>query len=61
MVGTHKKITMVDPPGGWRYGFPAPLDENITFREQLKKHGYPEKDFELAENYSRYWNDDGPE
>lgn len=46
---------IVDPPGGWKYGFPAPRDETISYREQLRRHRYPEADIELAEKWSRYW------
>lgn len=49
---------MVDPPGGWLYGFPAPRDDSITYRQQLENHGYPEKDIELALKCSRYWTSD---
>lgn len=55
-------ITMVDPPEGWRYGFPKALDETQTFRKFLLNNGYPRDMLELAEKYSRYWyTDDGPE
>lgn len=43
---------IVDPPRGWAYGFPAPLEED--YEEQLRKAGYPEKDIPLAMKYSRY-------
>lgn len=46
-------VTMVDPPSGWRYGFPAPLQED--YEQQLRNAGYPEKDIEFALSYSRYW------
>lgn len=46
-------VTMVDPPSGWKYGFPAPLKED--YKQQLLDAGYPEKDIELALTYSRYW------
>ena len=56
------KQTMIDPPEGWRYGFPKPLhDEFYTLGEDfdlsrwLINEGYPEKDIELALKYSRYW------
>ena len=44
-------ITIVDPPEGWKYGFPAPLEED--YEQQLKDAGYP--DIELAMKWSRYW------
>jgi len=48
--------TIVDPPSGWRYGFPAPLQEDYT--KQLKDAGYPEKDIDMALKHSRYWERD---
>jgi len=53
------KVIMVDPPEGWRYGFPAPRDHSISYEEQLRAHNYPERDIELALKYSRYWESDG--
>ena len=48
-----EKILIVDPPSGWKYGFPAPaLDD---YEQQLRDHGYPEKDIPLALRHSRYW------
>jgi hypothetical protein len=49
-------VTMVDPPEGWRFGFPKELDETTTFRKFLLNNGYPRSMLELAERYSRYWN-----
>lgn len=43
---------LVDPPEGWRYGFPAPLEDDYV--AQLRKAGYPEKDVPLALKHSRY-------
>lgn len=52
------KQIIVDPPEGWKYGFPAPLEED--YEAQLRKSGYPEKDIELALTYSRFWeSEDG--
>lgn len=48
-----KKVTIVDPPSGWRFGFPAPLQAD--YRQQLIDAGYPEKDLDFAIKYSRYW------
>lgn len=56
---TKKKI--IDPPSGWKYGFPKEIPEDIVTPEELKKWlievGYPEKSIELALNYSRYWEE----
>lgn len=43
---------LVDPPTGWAYGFPAPLQDD--YEAQLRKAGYPEKDIPLALKHSRY-------
>lgn len=43
---------LVDPPTGWAYGFPAPLEDD--YESQLRKAGYPEKDIPLALKHSRY-------
>ncbi len=43
---------LVDPPYGYMYGFPAPLEED--YEAQLRKAGYPEKDIPLALKHSRY-------
>jgi hypothetical protein len=58
-VGSKKKI--IDPPSGWKYGFPKEIPENVTtledFKEWFIKNGYPEKDIELALKYSRVWEE----
>lgn len=48
-------VVMIDPPGGWRYGFPAPLQGN--YEKQLRDAGYPEKDIPLALEASWSWID----
>jgi hypothetical protein len=56
------KRLMIDPPEGWRYGFPKPVHEefhtlgsDFDLAGWLVAEGYPEKDVELALKYSRYW------
>lgn len=51
----------IDPPEGWRYGFPKRvpagyLKSETLMRMWLQQEGYPEKDISLALNYSRYWS-----
>lgn len=46
---------IVDPPSGWMYGFPAPLEED--YEQQLRNAGYPEKDIPMALKHSRYLAD----
>lgn len=43
---------IVDPPSGWMYGFPAPLQGD--YAQQLRDAGYPERDIPLALKHSRY-------
>lgn len=43
---------IVDPPSGWMYGFPAPLQDD--YEQQLRNAGYPERDIPLALRHSRY-------
>lgn len=45
-------MIVVDPPSGWRYGFPAPLQED--YKQQLIDVGYPQKDIEFAMAHSWY-------
>lgn len=47
---------IVDPPSGWKYGFPAPVEDD--YEAQLKRHKYPEEDISFALKYSRYWEHD---
>ena len=56
------KQLIIDPPEGWRYGFPKPIHEefhtlgnDFDLARWLISEGYPEKDIELALKYSRYW------
>lgn len=46
-------MTIVDPPSGWRYGFPAPVEDD--YEAQLRRAKYPEEDIPFALKYSRYW------
>lgn len=56
------KVLMIDPPSGWKYGFPKPVHEefhtlggDFDLARWLIDEGYPEKDIELALKYSRYY------
>lgn len=54
------KTLMIDPPSGWRYGFPKPVPQKVLKNEErlviwLIEQGYPEKEIPLAVEYSRYW------
>jgi hypothetical protein len=55
-------MMIIDPPSGWRYGFPKPIDikilqaDNKTLETWLIENGYPEIDAPFAAQHSRYWN-----
>lgn len=55
------KRLIVDPPEGWKYGFPKRMPEDIIgsdrkiFCEWLIAQGYPIDNVELALKHSRYW------
>lgn len=60
--GLFKKIMeatklVVDPPSGWRYGFPMVWDKEKQpeLREFLKEKGYPEDQIDFACQYIRMW------
>jgi hypothetical protein len=55
------KQLMIDPPSGWRYGFPKAIPANMTDHEAwLIENGYPATLIEqLGEHfYCRYWYQD---
>jgi len=51
---------MVDPPSGWKYGFPMPYDEEKDgpLEDFLRSKGYPEKDIDFACSYVRVWEEE---
>ena len=52
-------MTIIDPPGGWKYGFPKPIPEERKKDVQvwLVEQGYPKKEIDsFGEHfYCRYW------
>lgn len=53
------KVLMVDPPSGWKYGFPKPMPKNgITLEEFLKEANYPKDLISLALKNTRYWEEE---
>lgn len=66
-----KKYLWIDPPEGWRYGFPKGLPEGFAgtddeIRKFLFENGYPSGQIELALRRSRMgfeyiYEDDGSE
>jgi len=59
-----KKVTIYDPPSGWKYGFPKKVPKSILegkngeFRQWLLDEGYPEKDIDFALKYGRRWQEE---
>lgn len=51
-IDPTEKYLLVDPPAGWKYGFPAPLEDD--YEQQLINAGYPLKDIGIALENSRY-------
>lgn len=47
---------MIDPPSGWRYGFPReiPEDQISRAREWLVENGYPQGEIDALGTYFRY-------
>lgn len=47
----------VDPPSGWKYGFPRPynFETDGPLKDFLIKNGYPEKDATWASNNARFF------
>jgi hypothetical protein len=55
------KTRMIDPPSGWKYGFPKPIPNDIKdARPWLVENGYPQEEIDnLGEYfYCRYWESD---
>ena len=55
-------VTFIDPPSGWRYGFPKVYPKEAEGRtlEWLVEQGYPQWEIDKMKNhfYCRYW--EGP-
>lgn len=53
-----KRITIYDPPEGWRYGFPRPYKPlpGESQADTLRRDGYPEKLIQQGmDQYCRFW------
>ncbi len=53
-------IMMIDPPSGWKYGFPKEASREVyesekLFIEWLLENGYPNKNIPIALKHSRAW------
>ena len=41
-------VLMIDPPSGWKYGFPKPIPYDVTDTiAWLLENGYPQKEIEI--------------
>jgi hypothetical protein len=54
------KVKVMDPPKGWRYGFPRVMPSEIIgdadkIKQWLLSWKYPESELDIALTYSRYW------
>ena len=53
-----KSVKMIDPPSGWKYGFPKPIPEDV--KDELKwlvENGYPQEEIDSCGKHfwCRYW------
>ena len=51
----NRSRIIVDPPSGWRYGFPCELPEGKDYKELLIEHKYPEGEIDFAMRHTRQW------
>lgn len=50
---------MIDPPSGWKYGFPKELPKGtVNTLAWLVENGYPQKEIDRMGDhfYCRHWN-----
>lgn len=55
------KVKMIDPPEGWKYGFPKPIPDHVSNPKQwLIDNGYPQSIMDgYGENFHcRYWEEE---
>jgi len=45
----------IDPPSGWRYGFPKLWDRKVPVEQWLVYNGYPIEDVDFAVQHIRWW------
>jgi microsomal dipeptidase-like Zn-dependent dipeptidase len=54
-------VKMIDPPSGWRYGFPKALPdpEPVNLTEWLVENGYPQEEIDSLGEYffCRHWEE----
>jgi hypothetical protein len=60
-VEKSNKIKYIDPPSGWKYGFPKQIPDDVTdVKDWLVKNGYPEFEIKALGDYffCRYWDEE---
>jgi len=52
-------MIIVDPPEGWKYGFPKRYDPvpGQSYENWLEQNGYPNHLIYLAVEWSRWWEE----
>jgi len=53
-------VLMIDPPSGWKYGFPKPIPRDVTDTiKWLLENGYPQKEIEIMGKhfFCRCWEE----
>ena len=53
-------VTWIDPPSGWKYGFPKTWDGKSNIMEWLVQNGYPKKEIDSLGNnfFYRAWQEE---
>lgn len=47
-----KKVIMIDPPSGWKYGFPKPIPDNCEdVLAWMVAEGYPQREIDRMGDY----------
>ena len=57
-VTEEEVVLMIDPPSGWRYGFPKVLPEGVDdVMKWIVESGYPQHEIDACGDhfYSRHW------
>jgi hypothetical protein len=55
------KVKMIDPPSGWKYGFPKVLPDDVTDNlKWLVENGYPQSEIDFLGDsfYCRHWEEE---
>ena len=58
---SNMKVHYIDPPSGWKYGFPKVLPEGVDNTIQwLLDNGYPQREIDAYGNhfYCTHWEEE---